>query len=185
MTFPPAESHPCSGVAGQPVTYLTPFLVTILVEEALKTFSKRCSLNQSILRGDTMCSSHGGKKKERKKKNQNLLLGLSRLSVTRRYIRAVPFRFLPHESNQSTHERLHNPTFLNHRRKMLNCGRVSCMSLCLLSLPLPPPEKLRTTVSSRRAVTCGVGGWTQQTQCPCNTMQSNDNNNTTNTQAQE
>lgn len=34
-----------------PVTHLTPFLVTILVEEALKTFSKRCSLNQSILRG--------------------------------------------------------------------------------------------------------------------------------------
>lgn len=33
-----------------PVTHLTPFLVTILVEEALKTFSKRCSLNQSILR---------------------------------------------------------------------------------------------------------------------------------------
>lgn len=35
------------------VTYLTPLLVTILVEEALKTFSKRCSLNQSILRWGT------------------------------------------------------------------------------------------------------------------------------------
>lgn len=38
------DAHP-------PATHLTPFLVTILVEEALKTFSKRCSLNQSILRG--------------------------------------------------------------------------------------------------------------------------------------
>lgn len=87
------------------------------------------------------------------RQQKNLLLGLSRLSVTRRYIRAVPFHFLPHEPNRSTHERLHNPTFLNHRRKMLNSGRVSCMSLCLLSLPLPL-EKLRTTVSSRRVVTC-------------------------------
>lgn len=50
----------CSEVPLQsPVTHFTPFLVTILVEEALKTFSKRCSLNQSILQGNTTaCKKH-------------------------------------------------------------------------------------------------------------------------------
>lgn len=62
---------------GVAATYLTPFLVTILVDEALKTFSKRCSLNQSILQG----GGGWGTQEMMFSSAKSLLLSLSRLPL--------------------------------------------------------------------------------------------------------
>ena len=114
------------------VTHLTPFLVTILVEEALKTFSKRCSLNQSILQGGT---------RRRSSEERNLLLeAVTSVCHMLLHKRAVPAR-IPAARGQSKCPWA--ATLLNHRQPKKKCRMGFNASWACFHRFLPGREKQR------------------------------------------